>query len=594
VARTAAVMRKPKFLSQEYFLTKKEQPNGQYLYYFYILCYKTGLRTVSLFRRIGVFFEELFRFLFIRLLSGTIISAWRAVKAVIKRAYYKGVTVERKQIARQRQELAAIKEERKLLGGKNNKNKQIVVYEERINHLQRSIKKRVVRHGIRLFAPVLALILLVGSLFVWNSLEVALRVEYDGLDLGYIKNESVYDDAVAGIEDRIIGIENRYNFSATPIYKISHVTASKIQNTDQFVDTFLSAVLGDEVDEAIGVYIDGKFLLAVTEQEQLKTFMNTLLEPYHSDDENAVVGFLNDVTFESGIYPIVNIKTYDEAVAILGQEDTTTVKYTCVKNDTVATIATKNGLTEEALLQYNPEIESKIVKGKVLTLTLPEPFLPVKISIRTTYTETIPYDTTIKYSSSLYEGQTEITTSGRNGSQEVVADIIYVNGVEVSRDIISTTVTKEARNAVKKVGTKAVPKTAPSIEDFNGVTVTGKFMWPVDGGHITCGWLGYPGHYGLDIGAAKGTNIYASDGGIVVYVHYGKTSYGYEIVIDHGNGYETRYGHCSKILVEVGDKVEKGDVIGLVGSTGNSTGPHLHFEIIKDGNRINPKPFITG
>jgi len=584
-------MRKPKFLSQEYFLAKKKQPNGQYLYYFYILCYKTGLRTVSLFQKIGVFIEELFRFLFIRLLAGTITSAWRAVKAVIKRAYYKGVTVERKQIARQRQELAAVKEERKRLGADR---KQLAVIDERITRYEHSIRKRVFKQGVRILSPVLALVLLAGSLLVWNSMEVALQVEYDGIDLGYIKNESVYDDAVAGIEDRIIGIENRYNFSATPIYKISHVSASKIQSTDQFVDTFLSAVLGDEVDEAIGVYIDDKFLLAVTEQEQLKVFMDTLLAPYHSDVENAVVGFLNDVTFESGIYPIDNIKTYDEAVDILGKVDTTTVKYTCVKNDTTAKIASKNGLTEEALLQYNPDIAEKISKGKVLKLTLPEPFLPVKISIRSSYTETIPYDTTIKYSSSLYEGQTEITTSGRDGKQEIVADIIYVNGVEVSREIVSSTVTKEPRNAVKKVGTKAVPKSAPSIADFNGVTVTGKFMWPVDGGHITCGWLGYPGHYGLDIGAPKGTNIYASDGGIVVYVHYGKTSYGYEIVIDHGNGYETRYGHCSKILVEVGDKVEKNDVIGLVGSTGNSTGPHLHFEIIKDGNRINPKSFITG
>lgn len=590
--RAASAALKPKFLSYEYFKAKKKQPNGQYLYYFYILCYKTGLRTVSLFRKTGVFFEELARFLFIRLIAGTVVNAYRAAKAVIKRAYYKGVTVEKKQIAKQRHELAEIKEERKRLARTDSK--QLAVCDEHIVQYERSIRQHVFRYGARLFAPVLALVLLTGSLLIWSSFEVALRIEYNGIDLGYIKNESVYDDAVASIENRIIGIETRYNFSATPIYKISHVAASKIQNTEQFVDTFLSAVLGDEVDEAIGVYIDGKFLLAVTEQEQLKSFMDTLLAPYHSDDKNAVVGFLNNVTFEAGMYPTGNIKTYDEAKQTLGKEDTTTVKYTCVKNDTTAKIASKNGLTEEALLKYNPDITSKISKGKVLTLTLPEPFLPVKISVRSTYEEKIPFETTVKYSTSLYEGQTEITTSGREGIRQVVADIIYVNGIEVSREIVSSTVTKEPRNAVKKVGNKPVPKSAPSIKDFNGVTVTGKFMWPVDGGHITCGWLGYKGHQGLDIGAPKGTNIYAADGGIVVYVKYGKTSYGYEIVIDHGNGYETRYGHCSKILVKVGDKVEKNDVIGLVGNTGRSSGNHCHFEIIKNGQRINPKSFIMG
>ncbi len=585
----AAVSRKPKFLSYEYFLSKRRRSGGQYAYYFYVLCYKTGLRTVSMFRKIGVFFEELARFLFIGLLAGTISSTFRTIKTAVKRAYYKSVTVEKKQIARQRQELAALQQKQ---GDANSK--KLAVRDERITALERSIQIRVFKHIARLSAPVFALILLAGSLLAWNAMEVALRVEYDGIDLGYIKNESVYDEAVAGVEDRIIGIEKRYNFSATPIYRISHVSAAKIQNTEQFVDAFLSAVLGDEVDEAIGVYIDGKFLLAVTQQESLMNYMDTLLAPYHSDDKNAVVGFLNDVTFESGMYPTGNIKTYSESVAILGKVDTTTVKYTCAKSDTTAKIANKNGLTEEALLKYNPDIASKISKGKVLTLTLPEPFLPVKISVRTTYSETIPYDTTVKYSTSLYEGQTEITTSGRNGTREVVANIIYVNGVEVSREIVSATVTKEPRSAVKKVGTKAVPKSAPAIGDFNGVTVTGKFMWPVDGGRITCGWLGYKGHYGLDIGAPKGTNIYAADGGIVVYVKYGKTSYGYEIVIDHGNGYETRYGHCSKILVKAGEKVEKGAVIGLVGSTGRSSGNHLHFEVIKDGQRLNPRPFITG
>jgi len=591
VARTTSVT-KPKFLSVEYFMTKKGHPQAQYFYYFYVLCYKIGLRTISLVRKTGVFFEELLRFLFIRLLAGTTSDAYRAVKAVFKRAYYKAVVAEKKQIARQRQELISMKEQQKQIGRTNNQ--QLAVNEERISRFEQSIKKRAFMHKIRLLSPLLALVVLVSSLLVWNSMDVALHVEYNGIDLGYIKNESIYDDAVASIEDRIIGIENRYNFSSTPIYKISHVGSVKIQDTDQFVDTFLSAVLGDEVDKAIGVYIDGKFLLAVTQQELLKTFMETLLAPYHSEEKDAVIGFLNDVTFESGMYPTANIKTYNEAVATLGKVDTTTVKYTCVKNDTTATIATKNGLTEEALLKYNPDIASKISKGKVLTLTIPEPFLPVKISIRTTYEESIPYETTIKYSSSYYEGQSEITTSGRNGTREVVADIIKVNGVEVSREIVSSTITKEPRNAIKKVGTKAVPKSAPSIKDFNGVTVTGKFMWPVQGGHITCGWLGYKGHYGLDIGANKGTNIYAADGGIVVYVKYGKSGYGNEIVINHGNNYETRYGHCSKILVKVGDKVEKGDVIGLVGSTGNSTGNHCHFEIIKNGNRINPKPFITG
>jgi murein DD-endopeptidase MepM/ murein hydrolase activator NlpD len=102
----------------------------------------------------------------------------------------------------------------------------------------------------------------------------------------------------------------------------------------------------------------------------------------------------------------------------------------------------------------------------------------------------------------------------------------------------------------------------------------------------------YAMHNGIDIGAAYGTDIYASDGGVVMISEY-SASYGNYVMINHGSDRYTLYAHMSKRLVSVDDKVKQGDVIGLVGSTGYSTGPHIHFEVYINGKRTDPLQFFT-
>lgn len=98
-------------------------------------------------------------------------------------------------------------------------------------------------------------------------------------------------------------------------------------------------------------------------------------------------------------------------------------------------------------------------------------------------------------------------------------------------------------------------------------------------------------HTGLDIGAPTGTKIKACADGTVTFSGY-KGSYGYMVVINHGNGIETYYAHCSKLYANVGDKISQGDVIAAVGNTGNSTGPHLHLEIRVNGLAYNPQNYL--
>ena len=100
------------------------------------------------------------------------------------------------------------------------------------------------------------------------------------------------------------------------------------------------------------------------------------------------------------------------------------------------------------------------------------------------------------------------------------------------------------------------------------------------------------GHSGLDMGAPKGTPIRAALSGTVHVVRYATSGYGYHVMLDHGGGFITLYGHCSKILVSEGEKVEAGDLIAEVGSTGRSTGNHLHFEVRVNGEAQNPRGYL--
>lgn len=122
---------------------------------------------------------------------------------------------------------------------------------------------------------------------------------------------------------------------------------------------------------------------------------------------------------------------------------------------------------------------------------------------------------------------------------------------------------------------------------YEGAYGTGAFIWPADN-HYLSGNDYWSGHLAIDIGAGEGARIYAADSGVVVFAGWATGGYGNMVVIDHGNGYQTLYAHLSQVAVSCGRSVSKGSVIGYSGSTGNSTGAHLHFEVRYQGGFISP------
>lgn len=128
---------------------------------------------------------------------------------------------------------------------------------------------------------------------------------------------------------------------------------------------------------------------------------------------------------------------------------------------------------------------------------------------------------------------------------------------------------------------------------------TGQLQWPVPAGGYVSSGFGYRSetrinnHTGMDIAIATGNAIVAADTGTVSRVIYGNYGYGNYLIVNHGNGMSTLYAHCSKIYAQVGQSVERGETIAAIGSTGYSTGPHLHFEVIVNGVKVNPAPYVN-
>lgn len=122
---------------------------------------------------------------------------------------------------------------------------------------------------------------------------------------------------------------------------------------------------------------------------------------------------------------------------------------------------------------------------------------------------------------------------------------------------------------------------------YDGAYGSGSFVWPT-ASHALSGNDFWGGHLGIDIGLGVGDGIFASDNGVIVFAGWANGGYGYMIMVDHGNGYQTLYAHLSGVSVSCGQSVGQGQYIGAGGSTGNSTGPHLHFEVRYNGGWINP------
>lgn len=254
------------------------------------------------------------------------------------------------------------------------------------------------------------------------------------------------------------------------------------------------------------------------------------------------------------------------------------------KGENFWVIAKRYELDVADLLKANPEvIPERLQIGQEISLIVPRPLISVYTVEYAEYNDDIAYEIVYEDNGSMYKGEYKTKKSGEKGQQFVRAEIYKEDGREVGRKILNSDVLAEPVTKVVYRGTKNPPPRKG----------TGTFAKPTSRGYITSGfgWRWGRRHNGIDIGVAIGTDVKAADGGVVVYAGT-KGGYGKCVIIDHGANMKSLYAHNSKLYVSVGSKVFKGQTIAASGNTGRSTGPHLHFEIQKNGVPVNPTKYV--
>lgn len=194
-----------------------------------------------------------------------------------------------------------------------------------------------------------------------------------------------------------------------------------------------------------------------------------------------------------------------------------------------------------------------------------------------TYVENYQVPCQYVYDEELYEDETYVSQESQAGSKSVTVMSVFCDGDVVEKKVVDMEVTKEAVPQIVHIGTKERPE----------------YVLPVTGYVVTSCFGSRWGrnHNGIDLAVDSGTPVVASAKGIVIQAGW-NDSYGISVYIEHENGTVTRYAHLSEASVSVGQAVEQNQIIGLSGSTGRSTGPHLHFEIRVDENPVNPSEYL--
>ncbi len=277
----------------------------------------------------------------------------------------------------------------------------------------------------------------------------------------------------------------------------------------------------------------------------------------------------------------------EEAVDQVTKEQEKEQIYEVQPGDTLSHIALDNSLTVDYLVSINPGLEdadSTIRSGDELIITVPEPELSV--TRRELIYEEDSYDAPVEYVDvdSWYTTRRETVQEPSAGYRKAASVKTYRNDEELEEEVVLEEIVYEAVPRIIKRGTMVPPTYIRPVSGGRTSSPFGRRSAPTRGASTN--------HHGVDIALPVGTAVMASSGGTVTRAGWG-SGYGYVVYIQHADGKETRYGHLSKVLVSVGQRVDQGQKIALSGNTGRSTGPHLHFEMRINGSPVNPMSYLN-
>ncbi|AFH62135.1 peptidoglycan DD-metalloendopeptidase family protein [Paenibacillus caseinilyticus] len=364
-------------------------------------------------------------------------------------------------------------------------------------------------------------------------------------------------------------------------------------------DSKVLAALGQKLQivvHAVEIRVDGRIAGTVSDMETAFSILEKVKAPYLAQAAAAAPGAGLTAGFEEkvelrkvpqehqpggGRVPAADAS--DTLLAKLVQGEEQPFVYKVVRGDCLSLIAVRHGVTLEEIRRLNPQVKGDAIRmGDELTLSRPRPLLTVRVEA--VHSQQVPVPSGVRYVSDaeMKKGEVRVASEGAPGLKRVTYRTVTLNG---------------AAAEVRPLGETEVAAPVPAVVIRGTKTVSGqgsgRFTVPVLEAKVTSVFGRRWGrtHKGTDLISDR-REILASDGGTVSFAGW-KSGYGHTIMIDHGNGYETLYGHLSRIGVKEGEAVDKGEKIGVMGSSGQSTGVHLHFEIRRHGEQLNPLRYVS-
>lgn len=415
-------------------------------------------------------------------------------------------------------------------------------------------------------------------------------VTADGVSLGAVAEPQVIESVIQRVEERASGIlgepyrlgqEVRWDFVLSKRGTLADPAG---------MEEYLFGGIGEIMDGYV-LRVNGELIGASPDQASLTALLEDVKEPYET--ENTVSSrLLAGVSISREYVPASVNQDLEEMRTLLRANSTEEAIYEVQAGDTFLALAYDNGLDAQTLEALNPDVDvDMLYVGQELVMEEEVPYLSVETVDRIAYQETVDPPVERIPDDSRFEDEIEVVEPGAPGEALVTADVTYVNGRERSRTEVEREILVEPVKRVIVAGTRERPAWYPK----------GYFIWPVHG--IITSRFGYRNifgstsyHGGLDIAVPYGTSVLAADGGTVLFAGMatgGNWSYGNLVIIDHGNGKVTYYGHNSSVLVSAGEHVAQGQTIARAGSTGRSTGNHCHFEVRLWGSRVDPLSYLS-
>ena len=377
---------------------------------------------------------------------------------------------------------------------------------------------------------VVALVAILASLLSTGT-RIAYNVNYSGHKIATVSSKKQFSEALQLVVKMVDG-NNVEDVVREPEFKTTVVLNENIDDATEVANAIIDNT--DEIVSASTLLVDGS-VVARAEKEMLNSVLNARLDSFNIEGAECESHFEKSVTIEDGFYMTSDLD---------GQ---------AVVEDVVNSL-------------------SVITNAHQVTDTI------------------IPYTTTVEKTNEQLIGYSAVSVAGVSGVNRVTQDIVMVNGeiqscVDISNEVVVA--------PVNEVIVKGTARTLASAKQKQQAHSAG-FVFPLPSGswQVSAYYGDGRNHKAVDLRAKSGTSIFAVADGKVIQSGW-NGNYGYCVTIEHSNGMRTLYAHAKQLCCRVGDSVSQGEVIALVGTTGQSTGNHLHFEVIVNGRNVDPAPYIN-